>query len=245
MNNEIKEFRQGCYQRYLTDIQEKIPEFPDPYTYPFGNPIRPLLPVQVTTNNLMIIGAFPSARFETLENRLIPIADNLAPFEPEMYFDGCKTRIQESTDHLEKDYFPQLGISRSEMWITDIVKVYLYNKDHVKNCQELFPSKNFTNTHQLFKKVAEASKDWIKREIEVCQPKLIITLGEVCARVISGDTKSSNNDLLDGRIRRIELEISTYIVHLAHPEARRRIPEWEEKTASQLESLKMEIGKLL
>ncbi len=148
-------------------------------------------------------------------------------------------------NHLEKDYFPQLGISRSEMWITDIVKVYLYNKDHVKNCQELFPSKNFTNTHQLFKKVAEASKDWIKREIEVCQPKLIITLGEVCARVISGDTKSSNNDLLDGRIRRIELEISTYIVHLAHPEERRRIPEWEEKTASQLESLKMEIGKLL
>lgn len=245
MNEKVIKFRKNCHKKYLPDIYEKIPEFPQPYIYPDGNPIRPIMPVQVTTNQLMIIGAFPSARFESRNGKLIPIADNLAPFEPERYFDGSQTRIQESTDALEKNYFQPLGISRSEMWITDIVKVYLYSPDHVRNCQELFPSMSFTDTRRLYKRLAKASLDWITQEINVCQPNLIITLGEDCARVLSGDEKSTTDELLDGRNRQIEFDSTTNIIHLAHPEARRKIPDWDRKTASQLEALKTEIGKLM
>ncbi len=245
MGKRLAKFRKECYSNYLKDIRVRVPAFPQEYTYPDGNPIRPVLPVQTTFNALMIIGAFPSARFETRDKKLIPVADNLAPFEPERYFDGRQTRTQASADSLDKNYFPQLGISRSEMWITDIAKVYLYQKKHLKNCRELYPEKTFTDTHRLFGKIAEASYDWIIREINICQPRLIITLGVVCAQVISRDKESTSKQLLDGKVRNINFENPTLIVHMAHPEARRKIPAWDERTRRQLKSLKPKLNEIL
>lgn len=233
-------FQRDCFANYLSDIQSKVDGFPKPYLYPDGNPIRPVVPVQTTINKVMVVGAFPSARFERRQGKLIPVGDNLGPFEPEHYFDGFETRVQESTESLYSEYFPQLGIERKDLWITDIVKVYLYPEKHLKNCRALFPYSRFVNTHGLFPKVAEASWTWFEKELSVCNPKLVITLGEIAARVIA-----RARPLLDGEIRDLPHAPGCKVVHLAHPEIRRLNRDWDRKTSGQLRKLSRQLGKYL
>lgn len=93
----ILRYQQRCFSDYSRSVG-----IPDDYRYPTGNPIRPLPPVQTAAAGLMIIGAYPSARFESRRSpssgrwRLIPIADNLQPFGREEYFDGSRVRRLES-----------------------------------------------------------------------------------------------------------------------------------------------------
>ena len=235
-NPKVTTFQRECFANYLSDIQKRVDGFPKPYIYPDGNPIRPVVPVQTTLNKIMLVGAFPSARFERRNAKLIPVGDNLAPFEPEHYFDGFEVRVQESTESLHKNYFPQLGIDRSDLWITDIVKIYLYPEKHLKN----FSSSGFLNTHSLFPKIAEASRDWFKKELLVCNPQLIITLGEVAARVVAQSKPS-----LDGVIRKLSYANKYNVVHLAHPEIRRRNKEWDRRTAIHLRELAKHIKEYL
>ena len=85
----ILEYQQRCFREYGESVG-----LPKPYTYPDGNPIRPLPTIQTATGGLMIVGAYPSARFEkrlslkTGKYRLVQVADNLRPFGYEQYFDG-------------------------------------------------------------------------------------------------------------------------------------------------------------
>ena len=177
MNSSISRYLKDCYQHYISSIQKDIPEFPEKYVYPDGNPVKPVLPVQIRQNRIMIIGAFPSARFERRNGKLIPIADNLSPFGEEKYFDGREIRIQASRESLNKNYFPQLDIKPNDLWITDLVKIYLFPEKHIKNCREISSHIEFINTHKMFKKIAKASLSWIVKEIEVCNPRFPATAG--------------------------------------------------------------------
>ncbi len=203
---------------------------PDPYLYPDGNPIRPVIPIKTFQNSIMLIGAFPSARFEKRNKVLIPIGDNLSPFGHEEYFDGATVRQQASRESLDKNYFPQLDIDLNKIWITDIVKVYLFPEKHIKNCKIISPHLNYVNTHDLFKKIAKASMEWMKKEISICNPKLIITLGEVAARTISGNYKTEIKTLLNGEVRTLEFDREYKIAHLGHPEIRRINKDWDNLT---------------
>jgi len=235
-DRKVLEFQRDCFANYLSDIQSRVEGFPKPYIYPDGNPIRPVVPVQTTLNKIMLVGAFPSARFETRNRKVIPVADNLAPFGPEHYFDGVVVRFQQSTESLHKNYFPQLGIDRNDLWITDIVKIYLYPEKHLKN----FDSAGFVNTHKMFPKIAEASCEWFEKELSICNPKLIITLGEVAGRVVAR-TKPS----LDGVVRDLSYSKKHKVVHLAHPEIRRLNADWDRKTRIQLYGLAKNIKEYL
>jgi hypothetical protein len=245
MTNPITKFQKECYQKYLLDIQKQISEFPNPYLYPDGKPIRPVLPVKTTQNNIMLFGAFPSARFERRDGMLIPVADNLSPFGHEEYFDGQQIRTQASRDSLDKNYFPQLSINPDKIWITDLVKVYLMPQKHLKNCKEISPNIKFVDTHKMFPKIAEESMRWMEKEIKICDPKLIITLGEVPARVISGEKKTKNKELLNGEIRTVSLEKEYKIAHLAHPEIRRINKDWDDFTGMAVKKLGEEIKGIL
>jgi hypothetical protein len=64
MNFRTLNFLKECYRNYLPEIRQDVPDFPERYVYPDGNPVKPVLPVQVAINKIMLIGAFPSARFE-------------------------------------------------------------------------------------------------------------------------------------------------------------------------------------
>ena len=95
INPDVLKFLKDCYQNYLPSIRNKIPEFPVKYVYPDGNPVRPVMPVQITQKKIMLIGAFPSARFERRNGLLIPVADNLSPFGEEKYFDGYSKSVHD------------------------------------------------------------------------------------------------------------------------------------------------------
>ncbi len=245
MDKETLLFQKECFKYYLDDIRKKVPELPSPYIYPDGNLIRPVVPVKTTKNSIMLIGAFPSARFESRNGKLIPIGDNLAPFGTEEYFDGSTVRLQASRDSLNRLYFPQLAIDPEKIWITDIVKVYLFPDKHIKNCKFIAPQIDFVNTHNLFSKIAEASMDWMTREIVLCNPKLIITLGEVPARIISGDKKTTAKTLLNGEIREYAIDKTYKIANLGHPEIRRRNKEWDKLTGHAIEHLAEQINSIL
>ena len=244
MNKDISSFLKKCYLEYLPTIRKSIPDFPKEYIFPDGNPITPVLPVQITRNKIMLIGAFPSARFERRNGKLIPVANNLSPFGEETYFDGREIRFQASRMSLNENYFEQLGINPNELWITDIVKVYLFPDKHIKNCKEIFPQREFTNTHKMFKQIAKASSLWIKEEIKLCNPSLIITLGEIPSRVILDDFKTENKVLLDGSIRDLKIENVFKVACLAHPEIRRINGKWDELTKTAIEKLAIKINQM-
>ena len=241
----VSRFKRDCYSNYLTDLRTAVPSFPRAYTYPDGNPIRPVLPIQKAPAGVMVIGAFPSARFESREGRLIPVADNLSPFGPEAYYDGKQVRIQESARALAEDYLEPLGLLPQKLWITDIVKVYLYPGKHITNCRELFPRKRLVDTHSMFPKLAAASRSWFANEVQACSPKLVITLGEVCARVVSLDKRSSTKELLDGVVHQLDAIPDVKVVHLAHPEIRRLHPVWDHRTRAQIQSLGTTLARFL
>lgn len=237
---EIQLFQRECFENYSCSIKEYIPK---PYVFPDGNPIQTVIPVKTAQNSIMIIGAFPSARFESRISEqgkkvLIPVANNLSPFGQEEYFDGSVVRTQASRESLDRYYFNQLNIDVNDIWLTDLVKVYLYPDKHIKNCEQIAPKIKFVNTHKLFEKIAKASMTWMKKEITICNPKLIITLGEVPARVITGDKETQSLELLNGDIRKTRtLDREYKIAHLAHPEIRRLNKEWDKRTEKAIKKL--------
>jgi hypothetical protein len=196
----------------------------------------------------MLIGAFPSARFHYLQGKLVPVADNLAPFAKEVYFDGKGIRKQASRESLEQYYFgkDQLNLRFEDMWVTDLVKIYLFPQKHIKNCEVVTPKLKYMNTHNAFEKIAVASIFWMMREIKLASPKLIITLGEVPARVIQDDWGTKSKDLLSGlQDAPLALDKEYPIAHLAHPEIRRINKTWNEYTAETIKTFRRQMEKLL
>jgi hypothetical protein len=237
--NSIRKFFAECFRNYLDDIRAQIPEFPIEYRYPDGNPVRPVLPIADERKEIILVGAFPSARFERRNGKLIPVGDNLSPFGQEKYFDGQAIRYQASRDILDEHYFPKLEINANDVWITDLVKVYLFPDKHISNCRAINPAIAYTNTHGLFPEIANASYGWLEKEIGLCQPKFIITLGEVVARVVSKDTKTDTSELLNGELRPISFgNLESHIAHLGHPEIwRRNTNNWRMKTENAITKL--------
>jgi hypothetical protein len=244
MDKDILQFQKDCFANYINDIRKLVPEIPKPYMYPDGNPVRPVIPVRTNKNSIMLIGAFPSARFERRNKLLIPTGDNLSPFGYEEYFDGTEVRTQASRDSLDKNYFQQLKINPEKIWITDIVKIYLFPDKHIKNCKVIAPKIKFVNIHKLFSEIAGASMEWMTKEIKICNPQLIITLGEVPARIISKDKKTPNEKLLNGEIREINLDKKYRIAHLGHPEIRRINKNWDKLTEQAIVTLAKGIEQL-
>ena len=101
-----------------------------------------------------------------------------------------------------------------------------------------FRTNNPTN---CFVEIANKSHKWFLDELEICNPKLIITLGEVSAKIIT-QTKTPK---LDGIIRPMANMPDIGIVHFVHPEFLRQQPNAEKskQTVSQLGKLKSEMKK--
>lgn len=246
--DNVSKYCRECSAQYLDDIRAAVKGFPKEYLYPTGNPIRPVLPVETKTNSVMLIGAFPSARFHYIQAKLVPVADNLAPFAKEEYFDGRGIRKQASRESLEQNYLgkEQLDLRFEDMWVTDLVKVYLFPQKHIKNCEIVAPKVKFVNTHNAFEKIAVASVFWMLREIKLASPKLIITLGEVPARVLQNDLDTKTKDLLSGlQAHPLPLDKEYPIAHLAHPEIRRINKGWDEYTVERIRILRRQMEKLL
>ena len=184
----------------------------------------------------MIIGAYPSARFErrvspiSAKRRLIPIADNLQPFGNEVYFDGIQVRRLESSAGLRQYLLDPLGMQPDECWITDLVKVFLYKPEHADSCADAVPGFKAMVLRQTFSKIAKEKKNlkWVEEECSLCEPKVVVTLGEEVARVISGLTLPAD-DLLVPKAYKPEVLDGHKTYFCPHPDACRRSAHWRER----------------
>ena len=222
----ILRYQQRCYAEYASEIG-----LPRAYRYPSGNPIRPVPPVQTVVGKLMIIGAYPSARFESRKSpatgrwRTIPVADNLQPFGEEVYFDGKQVRRLESGAGLREFLLDPLSITLADCWVTDLVKVFLFKPEHADSCGDAVPGFKAPVLRPSFMKLGQKSLRWIQEECRLCNPGIIITLGEEVARVVTGSTTSAD-DLLTGERAQPAAFGGVTTFHCPHPDACRRSAKW-------------------
>ena len=238
-NRTVLEYQQRCYREYAQSVG-----LPKVYTYPDGNPIRPLPPIKIAIGGLMIVGAYPSARFESRPSRnspgqyrLIPVADNLQPFGYEQYFDGLRVRTLESADGLQEYLLTEIDRTPEQSWITDLVKVFLYKPEHTDSCGDVCPDFQVPELRGQFKDLAQRSLAWVQEECALCKPQLIVTLGEEVAQVVSGELSASADELLTRDVQS-PARLGYPTLYLPHPDACRRFEKWREQMTKRVNRVK-------
>lgn len=215
----IQDYQQRCWKNYKSDIK-----LPHNYSYLFGNPIKVHVPVDVCVGGLMIVGAYPTAQFNTINGiNDVPVADHLFPFSNDTYFDGSRIRQVKSGEELETFFLQKLNLKRSDCWITDLVKVFLFKDGHIEKYLQL------SKTHQIstegikanrndFMALAKASLTYLYDEIELANPKAILLLGEEVTSAVMGISKSEANRLLQSGIKKISIrDKQRTVVACPHP----------------------------
>jgi hypothetical protein len=213
--NKIKTLQKTIYRQYAESVG-----LSPTATYLNGTPLRPVVPLDTATNGLFVLGAYPSSRFMQIDGISdVPTADNLGPFESERWFDGSRVRPQPSARELEDLFLGPLGINRSECWITDLVKVFLFKEGHAERYAKLGAEVPDGYTRDRFFELGELSLPWIEKELIAARPKLMITLGNEVAGILHGvRSASAQTALLKPEVRLLELgSVSVPTIHCAHP----------------------------
>ena len=213
--NRIRDFQKRLFAAYKNDLS-----LPSTYEYIYGNPVQPVVPLDTSQGGVCIIGAYPSARFATIgAERDVPVGDNCGPFSTERYFDGTRVRTVNSGEELEQAYLTPLGLRRSQCWVTNLVRVFLFKKGHIAKYRRLGCEWPERETRSQFEEYALQGMHWLEEELALARPCLVITLGTEVAgilRQVKGSQK--RNTLLGGEVRPLELGGKAYqVVHLAHP----------------------------
>jgi uracil-DNA glycosylase len=168
----VKSYQQKIWKTYKQEVGVL-----QHYNYLYGNPVKVHVPIDTTCNSLMIIGAYPTAHFNVIGSQTdVPVADHLYPFSNEKYFDGASVREVKSGAEIETYILNELGIKRTDCWITDLVKVFLFKEGHIKK-YEAIDCKGHVETRSKFMEYAKVSKQYIDEEIAIAQPKVILGLG--------------------------------------------------------------------
>lgn len=208
----IQAYQQRCFREYKNSLG-----LPQPYTYLRGNPINALVPVETAQEGVMIVGAYPSAKFFTLDGIPdVPMMDNDSPFSNESYFDGSRVRTIPSGYELAEHYLQPLGIPRDVCWITDLVKIFLFKEGHVERYRKL--GVTVPGTRSRFAEFALKSIPWLAEEIYLARPRLAILLGLEVVSTLFGISGEAAKKLLDGRSRRLAIgQTETTVICLPHP----------------------------
>ena len=122
-------------------------------------------------------------------------------------------------------------MSPHKSWITDLVKVFLYKADHVMSCGAAHPRFRVHELRSRFLELGINSLPWLKKEVELCRPRLIVTLGQEVAQVVSGDFRASADDLLRRPLSYPESLDGHPVLYLPHPDACRRWEKWRDNMA--------------
>lgn len=155
---EIKEYQRDCFYNYKQEIN-----YPENYSYLDGNSINVLVPIETAKNEIMIVGAYPSAKFYTINGIPdTPMADNDSPFSNESYFDGSRVRTIPSGKELNEVILEKIGVKRESCWITDLVKVFLFKQGHIDRYNKLGKSDQ-TENRSKFSEYAEKSINRIEK----------------------------------------------------------------------------------
>ncbi|MCB0502980.1 MAG: hypothetical protein KDD32_09860 [Bacteroidetes bacterium] len=209
----IQQYQKDCFKNYKSSIG-----YPAEYKYFHGTPINVLVPIETESNKAMIVGAYPSAKFFTINGIAdTPVSDNDAPFSDESYFDGSRVRSIPSGKELNEVILRQIGIERKDCWITDLVKVFLFKEGHVDRYKKLGKN-DIEENRSKFEEYGKKSMGWLEREIEICQPSVIILLGMEVTKTFFGLPEKMAKDYLGGEIKTEQIRgIERKIICLPHP----------------------------
>ncbi|MFC2093671.1 uracil-DNA glycosylase family protein [Bacteroidota bacterium] len=210
---KIQEYQKDCFNKYKKEI-----DYPKSYTYLYGNPINVLVPIETAQNGVMIIGAYPSAKFFTINGVPdTPVADNDSPFSNESYFDGSRVRTIPSGKELNEVILKKIGIKREQCWITDLVKVFLFKEGHIKRYIKL-GKKDIVENRLQFSEYAKKSVKRMADEIELANPYVIILLGLEVTKVIFGISEKEAKEYLNGELKKkIIKSVERNFICLPHP----------------------------
>lgn len=130
--SKLKDLQQFMFQNYVEEVG-----LDSQASYIYGNPLRPVVPLDVGTGGVFFLGTYPSARFEYIKNVEVPACDILGPFANDRWFDGKRIREQCSSNIFQVLFLDPLEIERSACWISNLVKVFLFKNGHAKKYQQL------------------------------------------------------------------------------------------------------------
>jgi uracil-DNA glycosylase len=209
----IQAYQKRCFREYKQSLG-----LDENYTFLHGNPVKVLVPIETATNGVMVVGAYPSAKFYTINGISdVPLCDNDAPFSCESYFDGARVRTIPSGQELEENYFQNLGISRSDCWITDLVKIFLFKDGHIERYRKL-GNTTILETRSRFSEFGKQSICWLELEIELAKPKVILSLGREVTSILFGVSETKATSLLDGIIHTLTIGNTTQnVLAMPHP----------------------------
>jgi len=187
-------------------VPVKHPFYPVAYKKPFyygRNPCLPVTPTWLQPGKVMILGLYPTCGFASIKTRAgtwereVPVEDIDEPLEYTRYFDGYSVRdVRTGTDFLE-DYITPLGLKKEDLWITNMVKCFLFKPEHITSLHQLgwaAPPVEATRglsdddpNEKYFEVARVCIQQNLHREIELCRSKLILALGEYVCRMIHAD----------------------------------------------------------
>jgi uracil-DNA glycosylase len=206
-------------RRLQADCQKGLC-LPSPYRYYDGAPVGTVVPLDTAQEQVMIIGAYPSARFATVRGvPYVPIGDVGRPFPEKMHMAGGEAWTVPSGRELRERYLVPLGLSREQCWITNLVRVFLFQKWHAVKSRQLEPSWTGEETRSRFECLAKEGKGWLGEELAIARPRIVITLGAEAAGILRGvKGQQPRNALLGGTVQEMAVGGIAYpVIHLAHP----------------------------
>lgn len=215
LSQHVRSFLKQLYAKYNDSISLAVP-----YNYLHGNPVRSVVPLDVAQDGVMILGAYPTARFATIRGeRDVPVGDISGPFSTERYFDGSRIRFVNSGEELVSAYLQPLDLDRNQCWITNLVKVFLFKEGHIKKYRNLGRDWPPRANRDEFEKYTLEGMTWLEQEIQVARPRLIITLGSEVAGVLQNvKGREKRNALLGGDLKDLRIGHRLFpAIHFAHP----------------------------
>ncbi|HEY7502424.1 MAG TPA: amidohydrolase family protein [Vicinamibacterales bacterium] len=110
----------------------------------------------------------------------VPVADVFAPMQDANYFDGYKVRNVASGVFLAENFLAPVGVDAStQVWLSNMIKCFLFHPENVESYQAL--GWNDVRVEQSYSELLPVGKvcsQWINEEVQVCNPKLVLTVGK-------------------------------------------------------------------
>ena len=214
---KIQNYQRKCYHTYKSEIG-----YPEHFTYFGGCPIKVHIPIETALKKVMIVDAYPSAKYftvETPEGKIpdTPMEDHNSPFSTETYFDGSRLRTNLFGQELNEVILHKIGVKREDCWLTDLVKVFLFKPRHLKRYRKLGKTDISPNRHK-FMEYAWASLPFLHDEIEICKPYVVILLGQEVVQAFFQISATKALDYMDGTVRKFEIRgKKRNIICVPHP----------------------------
>ena len=184
----IHQYQKKCSKEYIDSIK-----FPQGNSYLYGNPVDTVIPIETAIGKIMVIGPQPAAKVYFVKDIPdVPLYDATAPFSIEPYFDGSRVRSSFTGQELSEVILETLEVPREHCWLTTLVKVFLFDDDHVKKYHRL--GKEIKENRSKYMDYANKSLQWIRHEIEIANPYAILLLGP---EIISSILLVSEKEALD------------------------------------------------